>query len=150
MIKICFICHGNICRSPMAEFVFKNKIRNLNSQNKFLIVSRSTSHEEVGNDMHDGVKDILNKNNIVYTKHISTPLVKEDYDKYDFFICMDDNNVRNTLKIFTSDNQKKVFKLLKNKDVKDPWYTLNFSETYNDIDIGTDKLIEMFKNDINN
>ena len=90
MIKICFICLGNICRSPMAEFVLKDKVKKMNLEKKFLIVSRATSYEESGNHMHRGTKEILNKNNIPYTNHVSTRLEKEDYSKYDYFICMDD------------------------------------------------------------
>ena len=94
--------------------------------------------------MHQGTKDILNKNKIPYTNHISTRLEKEDYDNYDYFICMDDSNVINTLRIFETDPYHKIIKLL-NRDVKDPWYTGNFIETYKDIDKGTDKLLEKLK-----
>ena len=141
MIKICFICLGNICRSPMAEFVLKDKVKKMNLEKKFLIVSRATSYEESGNHMHRGTKEILNKNNIPYTNHVSTRLEKEDYSKYDYFICMDDSNIKNTLRIFESDPNNKIIKLL-DRDVKDPWYTGNFVETYGDIEIGTDKLLK--------
>ena len=93
--------------------------------------------------MHSGTKEILDKNNIIYTKHVATPLKKEDYDKYDYFICMDDSNIVNTLKIFGSDYKNKIIKLLNDKDVKDPWYTGNFVETYEDINKGIDKLLYM-------
>ena len=144
MIKICFVCLGNICRSPMAEFILKNKVERMNLEKEFLITSRATSYEEEGNFMHQGTKDILNKNKIPYTNHISTRLEKEEYDNYDYFICMDDSNVINTLRIFETDPYHKIIKLL-NRDVKDPWYTGNFIETYKDIDKGTDKLLEKLK-----
>ena len=144
MIKICFVCLGNICRSPMAEFILKEKVKKMNIEEDFLITSRATSYEEVGNYMHRGTKEILNKNNISYTNHISTRLEKEDYDNYDYFICMDDSNVINTLRIFNTDPNHKIIKLL-NRDVKDPWYTGNFEETYKDINYGLDKLIEKIK-----
>ena len=145
MIKVCFICHGNICRSPMAEYVLKDKIKKINKGTKFLVVSKATSFEEEGNDIHPGTKRILKEHNIDFDIHRATKLTKEDYDKYDHFICMDENNIRNTMFIFEEDKEHKVFKLLKNKDVKDPWYTGNFEETYDDINIGTDRLMDMFK-----
>lgn len=141
MLKICFVCHGNICRSPMAEFVFKDKVKKMHLEEEFLIVSRATSYEEEGNSIHYGTQKILDKNNILYTKHVAKRLEKEDYDKYDYFICMDETNITNTLRIFNSDINNKVFKLL-NRDVKDPWYTGNFEETYKDIDYGTNLLLE--------
>lgn len=141
MIKICFVCHGNICRSPMAEFIFKHKIKKLNLENKYSVTSRATSYEEEGNDMHYGTKDILDKNNITYTKHTAKRLEKEDYDKYDYFICMDESNMKNTINIFIKDEKNKVIKLL-DRDIRDPWYTDNFLETYKDIDFGTDNLLK--------
>jgi len=144
MIKICFVCLGNICRSPMAEFVLKDKVKKLNLENKFLIVSRATSYEEAGNSMHRGTKEMLNKKNIPYTEHIATRLEIDDYNKYDYFICMDESNIINTLRIFKTDPYNKIIKLNK-EDVKDPWYTGNFIETYEDIDEGTDKLLENLK-----
>ena len=91
--------------------------------------------------MHYGTKEILDKNNISYSVHKATKLEKSDYDKYDYFICMDDNNIKNTLRIFGNDIMKKVIKLNKN-DVKDPWYTGNFIETYEQINEGIDYLIK--------
>ena len=136
MKKICFVCHGNICRSPMAEYVLKDKVKKLGLD--YLVVSRATSSEEIGNDMHYGTRRILEKYNIPYSKHSATKLVSSDYDKYDYFICMDENNMRNIKYIFSDTD--KVFKLL-DKDVRDPWYTGNFDETYEDICVGVDKII---------
>lgn len=140
MIKICFVCLGNICRSPMAEFIMKDKIKKLNLEDKYYIESRATSYEEEGNDMHIGAKEILNLNNISYTKHKAKRLEIDDYQKFDYFICMDDSNVRNTINIFENDDFNKVFKLNK-ENVKDPWYTGNFNETYNDLNEGIDKFL---------
>ncbi len=142
MIKIAFVCHGNICRSPMAEFVFKNIITIQGLQDKFHVASLATSDEEiwggVGNPMHRGTIDILRKYNIPYDKSKrAVQLTKADYEKYDLFVGMDNANVRNMYKIFDSDPQNKV-KLLLNyanneKEVADPWYTGDFEKTYQDI-----------------
>ena len=141
MIKICFVCLGNICRSPMAEFIMKDKIKKLNMQDNFFITSKATSYEENGNDMYIYAKDKLDEKNIPYTKHVAQRLEFNDYDKYDYFICMEDSNIRNTLKIFKEDKQNKIIKL-SDKDIEDPWYTGNFDKTYNELIKGIDKLIK--------
>lgn len=143
MKKICFICHGNICRSPMAEYILKDRVKKMCLENQFIIISRATSYEEDGNDMHYGTKRMLDLNGIYYDKHSAIRLQKDDYDKYDYFICMDEANVRNTFNIFNDDKDGKIFKLLKDRDVKDPWYTGNFEETYNDINEGINKLLNI-------
>ena len=149
MIRICFVCLGNICRSPMAEYVMKEKVEHLNLEKNFYITSRATSYEEQGNEMHRGTKTKLQEHNIRYNKHCATRLEKDDYNKYDYFICMDNSNVNNTKKIFGSDPNNKIFRLLDitdlKRDVLDPWYTGNFTDTYNDINIGTDKLLEILQ-----
>ena len=144
MIKICFVCHGNICRSPMAEFIMKDKVKKLHLENKFIIESKATSSEELGNDIHIGTKRKLDENNIPYTRHYASKLQVDDYNNYDYFICMDENNIRNISYIFTDPNNK-VFKLLP-KDIADPWYTGNFEQTYNEISQGINYLIDNLKN----
>ncbi len=139
MIRICFVCLGNICRSPMAEFIMKDKINKLGLSDKFLIESRATSYEEDGNDMHYGSKEMLDLNNIPYSKRCATRVELSDLDKYDYFICMDSSNVVNLTNIL--DDSSKVFKLL-DRDVADPWYTGNFKVTYDDINEGIDLLIK--------
>lgn len=138
MIRICFVCLGNICRSPMAEFIMKDKVRKLGLSDKFLIESRATSYEESGNDMHYGAKEILDLNGIPYCKRCATRVESSDLFKYDYFICMDSSNVRNLINILG--DSSKVSKLLE-KDVADPWYTGNFKVTYDDLDRGIDELI---------
>lgn len=140
MIKICFVCLGNICRSPMAEFIMKDKIKKLNLEDKYYITSKATSYEEQGNDMYEYAKEKLAEKKIPYTKRKAQRLEKEDYDKYDYFICMEEKNIKNALKIFDKDPKNKVKKLLK-KDIEDPWYTGNFEKTYNDILEGINKLL---------
>ena len=138
MIRICFVCLGNICRSPMAEFVMKDKVNRLGISDKFIIDSRATSYEESGNDIHYGTKEILDLNNIPYSKRKATRVEKSDLDKYDYFICMDSSNVRN-LSYILGDSSK--ISMLLDRDVADPWYTGNFKVTYDDINKGIDDLI---------
>lgn len=144
MIKICFVCLGNICRSPMAEYIMKKKLKDLNLDKEFLIVSKATSYEEQGNDIYPPAKRKLEEENIPYSKHSATRLEPDDYTKYDYFICMEERNISNTLRIFGSDPNDKITKLL-NKDIADPWYTGNFNDTFNDINFGLDQLIANIK-----
>ena len=144
MIKICFVCLGNICRSPMAEYIMKKKLKDQNLDNEFLIVSRATSYEEQGNDIYPPAKRKLTEKNIPFSNHSATRLEKNDYDKYDYFICMEKRNITNTLRIFENDPYNKIFTLL-DKDIADPWYTGNFNDTYSDLDVGLDKLINDLK-----
>lgn len=149
MLKICFVCLGNICRSPMAEFIMKKKVKDLGLSEKIHIVSRATSYEEEGNDMYPLAKQKLTEEKIPYTKHCATRLEKPDYYNYDYFICMEESNIRNSIKIFGEDPDKKVFRLLElsenPKDIADPWYTRNFDVTYSELDKGIDILIEKIK-----
>lgn len=140
MIKIMFICHGNICRSPMAEFVMKDLVKKANLQDQFTIDSCATSTEEIGRGMHSGTKRILEEKQIPYTNHIARQLTKQDYQEYDFLICMDQANIRNTLRIIQTDSQNKV-RLLLERDIRDPWYTGNFEETYTDVLTGCTSLL---------
>ena len=143
MIKICFVCLGNICRSPMAEYIMKDKINKLNL-NDIYVTSRGTSYEEQGNDMYPRAKSELDRHNIKYDRHKATRLEKEDYDQFDYFICMEDSNIRSISYIF-NDPKNKVIKLL-DKNISDPWYTGNFTSTFNDLDTGIDILIKkLFK-----
>lgn len=144
MIKILFICHGNICRSPMAEFVFKNMVEKLGRGDKFYIASAATSYEEIGNPVHRGTKKILDNLGISCRDKRAVHLERSDYDKYDYLICMDGANVRNTIRIVGND--EKVFKLLEfagsNADVADPWYTGDFDATYRDVLAGCRGLLK--------
>ena len=141
MIKICFVCLGNICRSPMAEYIMKKKLKDLNLENEYHIVSRATSYEEQGNDIYPPTKRKLTEENIPFSNHTATRLEKDDYNKYDYFICMEQRNITNALRIFESDPNNKIFTLL-DKDIADPWYTGNFDDTYNDLDYGLDNFIQ--------
>ena len=141
MIRICFVCLGNICRSPMAEYMMKKKLKDLNLENKYLIVSRATSYEEQGNDIYPSAKRKLTEKRIPFSNHNATRLEKSDYEEYDYFICMEQRNVTNALRILENDPNNKICTLL-DKDISDPWYTGNFNDTYNDLDCGLDNLIK--------
>ncbi len=148
MIKIMFVCHGNICRSPMAEFVFKRMLGQNGMSEKVYVASSATSTEEIysgiGNPVYPPAKRELAKHGINCDGKRAVQLIKSDYDKYDMFICMDSNNMRNIMRIFGSDIQHKVSKL-NESDVADPWYSGDFETTYNDIYSGCEKLLEQIK-----
>lgn len=139
-MRICFVCLGNICRSPMAEFIMKDKVKRLGLTDKFIIESRATSYEEEGNDMYPPAKRMLEENGITYTRHYAKRLEESDYSKFDLFICMEEANIRNIKYIF-DDTDKKVIKLL-DRDISDPYYTNDFLKTYNDLVEGIDLLIK--------
>lgn len=138
MIKVNFVCHGNICRSPMAEFVLKKmaKDRGLDIS----VSSSATSYEEIGNDVHTGTKKVLRQHNIPFSKRGAVHFEKEDYNKYDFILCMDSYNIRNIMNIIDSDSENKVHLLLEygnnKRDISDPWYTGNFDLTFIDVTEG--------------
>lgn len=146
MIKILFICLGNICRSPMAEFLFKDMVAKRGLEDKFYIASAATSSYEIGNPVHPGTRNKLTQYGISAAGKTAVQLTKEDYNKYDYLIGMEASNIRNILRIVGSDNRHKVYKLLQfagsERDIADPWYTGNFDVTYNDIHEGCTALLE--------
>lgn len=146
MIKVMFVCLGNICRSPMAEFVFKDIVRKKGLEKEFEIKSRATSYEEMGNDMHYMTRYKLAQENIPFQKREAARLEAEDYEKYDFILGMDESNIRNIKRIVGEDTGSKIYKLLdfseKPRDIADPWYTGNFDKTYNDIVEGCNCFLE--------
>lgn len=137
MIHINFICHGNICRSPMAEFVMRDLVKKQRLESEFYIVSSATSSEEIGNPVHPGTKRKLKEHGIDCFGKYAVQFKKSDYDKFDYLVVMDSNNIRNLNRIIKSDTDNKVYKLLdftsRKGDISDPWYTGNFDETYRDV-----------------
>lgn len=136
MIKILFVCHGNICRSPMAEFVMKDLVKKEGREKEFLIESAATSTEEIGNPVHRGTRQKLTQFNISVSGKTARQMTKKDYEEFDYIIAMDSFNTRNIARI-VEDKDGKVSKLLnfagEKGDIADPWYTGNFDETYDDI-----------------
>ena len=146
MIKVLFICHGNICRSTMAEFVFKDMVEKRGLADSFYIASAATSREEIGNDTHYGTKRKLDEMGIPYTKRGAVQMTKSDYKEYDHILGMDRHNILNISRIIGSDPEGKVNRLLdfgsRPRDIADPWYTGNFDVTYNDVVEGCEALLQ--------
>ena len=149
MIKVMFICHGNICRSPMAEFVMKDLVKKKGLEDLFEIASCATSREEIENDMHYGSKNKLRDKGIPFTRRRAVQLTRADYDTYDYLIAMDGYNLRNINHIIGVDSEKKIHLLLEYagelRDIADPWYTGNFDDTYEDVCKGCDAFLEYLK-----
>ena len=152
MMKIMFVCHGNICRSPMAEFVLKDLVMRSGLEKDFVIVSSATSTEEiyngVGNPVYPPAKAVLERHGIDPSGKRAVQLKSSDYDKYDLFIGMDSANIRNMARILGGDKDSKVRKLMEytgsSADVSDPWYTRDFDRCYKDIYAGCEALFESF------
>lgn len=146
MIKIMFVCHGNICRSPMAEFVLKDMVKKLGREDEFFIASAATSTEEIGNDIHYGTRGRLRREGIPITPRAAVQLRRADYNKYDLIIGMDSANIRNINRICGGDPEGKVRLMLSFcglfRDVADPWYTGDFDSTFNDVSAGCRGLLK--------
>ncbi len=146
MTRILFVCHGNICRSPMAEFVMKDLVQRANRQSQFYIASAATSTEEIGNPVHRGTREKLKSVGISTAGKTAVQMKRSDYAKYDYLIGMDSWNIRNMLMISGGDPEGKVHKLLEfagsSRDVADPWYTGDFESTYRDVLAGCQGLLK--------
>lgn len=144
MIKILFVCHGNICRSPMAEFVMKDIAKRENAAADFLIASAATSSEEIGNPVHYGTRNKLKQYGISTEGKYAVKLTRSDYQKYDYLIGMETRNIINMKRIVGEDTDGKIFRLLdftdSPKDIADPWYTGNFDITYDEVKMGCEAL----------
>ena len=150
MIKILFVCHGNICRSTMCELYFTHIVKRDRIAHLFEIDSAATSREEIGNGPHYGTRSKLKQMGIEVIPHRARQMTRDDYLNYDYLIGMDRENIRNMTRIAGgSDSQGKIYKLLtfagKSNDVADPWYTGNFDVTYRDVSEGCEALLEFLR-----
>ena len=149
MIKVLFVCLGNICRSPMAEFLFKDMVNKKGLRDKFIIESVGTSNEEEGNSVHYGTKNKLAEVGISVDGKYAKQLKKEDYENFDYIIAMEQRNVRDIYRIIGEDKDNKIYRLLdftdNPKDISDPWYTHNFDLTYDDIMEGLEAFLYFLK-----
>lgn len=151
-MKIMFVCHGNICRSPMAEMVLKKILRENGFEGKVEVVSRATSDEEIGNPIYPPARAVLESHGIPYERREATKIKSSDYFEYDMIIGMDSANIRNMKRIFGGDPEGKIMRLMetlgKDADVSDPWYTGRFEDTYRDVTAGCTSLFEIIKKKI--
>ena len=141
MIKVLFVCHGNICRSPMAEFMLKDRVQRAHREGEFEIASAATSREEIGNPVYPPARRKLAQYGISTKGKYARQMTVRDYQYYDYILIMDKNNYRNVLRIIGEDTSGKVHLLLdfterKGESIADPWYTGDFDTTYNDIQEG--------------
>ena len=150
MTRIMFVCHGNICRSPMAELVMRDLLKKRGLSDKFSVASTATSTEEIwngiGNPIYPPAREELAKHGLFDDSKRATLLRRDDYDKYDYFICMDSRNVTNAMRILGNDPKGKISKLMsytgEERDVSDPWYTGDFEVTYRDVSEGCTALLD--------
>lgn len=150
MIKVLFICLGNICRSPMAEFILRDMVKKRGEAEKFYIASAATSNEAVGSPVHRGTKRILSERGIYCSPDKrAVQITSADYQKYDYILCMEERNRRAVLSRVGGDAQHKVFRLCdftdRPRDIADPWYTGNFEDSYRDIVDGCEGFLNHLK-----
>lgn len=147
MIRILFVCHGNICRSPMAEFILKDMIKYRQLEDKIYVDSAALSPEEIGNGIHEGTRKKLDAVDVPYDENKKARMMtSRDYVDFDYIIGMDELNIRELRQLFNNDPDEKSYKLLefagKDKDIADPWYTHDFDDTYDDILVGLSGLLK--------
>lgn len=149
MHRIMFVCHGNICRSPMAEYVMKDLVRCRGLEGTVFVDSAATSTEEIGNPVHRGTKRMLRERGVPCGDHRARQIIRADYDEYDLIIGMDEANIRSMRRVFGGDPQGKLHKLLEfagsDREVADPWYTGDFETTYDDVVAGCEGVCERLR-----
>ena len=145
MKHILFVCHGNICRSPMAEFVMKQLVREAGLSDEISVASKALHRDELGSDTHRGTREVLRAHGIPFSKRSANLMTTADYDAFDCIIGMDTENMRDLMRLRGNDPQHKVRRLLsyigEERDVADPWYTGNFEVTYRDVNAGCRALL---------
>ena len=150
-IKVLMVCHGNICRSTMAQSVLTHMVKERHIDHLFEIESAATSREEIGNPPHYGTVGKLREVDIPVVPHRAIQMTKADYDYYDYLIGMDTANIRNMTRIADGDSEDKIYKMLSfagiGRDVADPWYTGDFDETYRDVVTGCEGFLEFLRNE---
>ena len=148
-MKIIFVCHGNICRSPIAEYLFLDMINKEGLTDKFIVSSRATSQEEISNDIYPPAKRTLMEHHIPFKRHYATQISREEFISSDYIIIMDESNRRYLKYLFPNDDFSHVYKLMsfanKTKDVSDPWYSGDFASCYDDIKEGLEGLLNFLK-----
>ena len=149
MIKVLFVCHGNICRSTMSQFILQHMVNKSGLSNQFLIDSRATSTEEIGNPPHRGTVRKMQEVGIPVIPHRATQITWNDYNNFDYIIGMDTWNMRNLNRMLKGDPEGKIYKFLtfagSDRDIADPWYTGNFDVTYDDVVEGCKGFLEYLK-----
>ena len=144
MIKVLFVCTGNICRSTMAEYVFKDMVKKAGREQEFYIDSAGTSREEEGDGVHYGTREKLRQQGIPCGNHRARQMTRKDYEEFDYLIGMDDGNIRGMRRIAGGDPDGKIYKLLEfsgsSRNIADPWYTGNFDATWDDVTEGLEGL----------
>ena len=149
MIKVLFVCHGNVCRSTMAQSMFQDMVNKKGVADRFYIDSAATSREEIGNGPHYGTVGKLREVGIPVVPHRARQMTRDDYEEYDYLIGMDSYNISNMTRIAGGDPDNKIYQLLSfagiNRNIADPWYTDNFDETYDDLVVGLGAFMQYLK-----
>lgn len=152
MLRVLFVCHGNICRSPMAEFLFRRMVEQAGLSRQIQAASAATSTEEIGNPVYPPVRRLLAKHGISTEGKTAVQLRRQDYDRYDWIVAMDTENLWGIRRILGGDPAHKVFRLLelsdRPRDIADPWYTGDFQQTYDDLMEGCALLLDKVRKDL--